>query len=139
MTRSPFNLIIRRVLLESNLFATRFLLGLAELIWAVSLLLPCDTFSRTAYFNMASLLNEYEWAALFMLTAVLQFSIIGMRVIPRTFSTVFSFFNMCFWWFVVLSVYTSIPAPAAISGDTALAIGASIVFIKAGWGDASGN
>lgn len=131
--------IYRRVILESSLFATRFLLGLAELIWAISLAWPSNTFARPTYHNMRHFASEELWALVFLVMALLQFSILGMRVIDRRLSFFFSFFNMSFWWFVVLGMYMSVPAPAAISGETALAIGASIIFIRSGWGEAHGS
>lgn len=131
--------IYTRVVLEDGLNMTRFLLGLAEFLWAVLLALPGNTFDRPTYHVMKDVMPEELWACAFLLMSVCQFSIIAMLVIDRRTSVVFSFCNMSFWWFVVLSMYASVSAPAAISRETALAVGASIIYIRSGWGKLYGD
>ena len=131
--------IYTRVLFEDGLNMTRFLLGFAELLWAAMLAWPGETFSRPTYWAMAEVMREELWACAFLLTGICQFSIIAMPVIDRRTSIVFSCFNMTFWWFIVLSMYASVSAPAAISGETALALGASIIYIRSGWGGLYGD
>lgn len=126
--------IYRRVVIEDGLNMTRFLLGAAEFLWAVLLAWPGKTFDRPTYHVMSHVMPENMWAFVFLLMSACQISIIGMYRIDRRTSVTFSFCNMCFLWFVVLSMYFSVSAPAAISGETALAIGASIIFIRSGWG-----
>ena len=126
--------IYRRVVLEDGLNMTRFLLGVAEFLWFSLLIWPGNTFDRPTYHVMSHVMPENIWALTFLTMSVCQISIIGMFQIDRLTSVTFSFCNMCFWWFVVLSMYFSVTAPAAISGETALAIGASIILIRSGWG-----
>lgn len=128
----------RRRILElaffSDTHATRFTLGLAELIWACSLWWPGDTFARPTYEAMSDFASEDTWALMFFLTAVAQFSILLVQRYHNRVAVLFSAWNSALWWYVVISMYVSVyPPPAGISGELALAVAASWVFVKSGY------
>lgn len=136
MTQAIQNLFLRaiRILFYSDLHATRFTLGLAELIWAFTLLWPGDTFGRPTYTIMASVMHENAWGLLFLVTAIMQFTILLRGDYHSRFSCYFAAWNMCFWGYTVMSMYFSVsPPPAAISGEAALAVAAGWVWVRSGY------
>ena len=117
----------------SDLHATRFLLGVAELVWALALFWPGDTFGRPTYAVMAGVASEEVWATAFLLTSFIQFHILFHGSYHSRCATVFAGWNAMLWIFCVLAMYMSVyPPPAAISGELAMAVGASWVFVRSG-------
>ena len=93
-----------KVAMFSDLHATRFTLGFAELLWAITLLWPGDTFGRPTYTIMAKMWSEETWGVIFLLSSITQFSILmSMRYHDR-FSVIFAGWNAALWIFVVLSM-----------------------------------
>jgi hypothetical protein len=122
-----------RIAFYSDLHGTRFLLALAELVWAVTLFMPGNTFDRPTYTVMSHTMPENMWAFIFMMTASFQLSILLRGDYHSRFSTYFAAWNTALWWYVVVSMYMSVsPPPAAISGELALAFGAGWVWIRSG-------
>ena len=123
-----------RVAMYSDLHATRFSLGVAEFLWAVTLLWPGDTFGRPTYTVMARVMSEEAWGLLFLMSSITQFSILlSMRYHDR-FAVMFAGWNAMLWGFVTISMYLSVsPPPAAISGEAALSIAAFWVYIRSGY------
>jgi hypothetical protein len=118
-----------------NQHSARFLLALAETIWFITLAWPGDTFGRPTYAMMSEFASEPVWALMFALTAGCQWSIFFHGHYHCRFAVVFSAWNMLLWWFVSVSMYLSVyPPPAAISGELALAFGASWVYVRSGSG-----
>ena len=118
----------------SDTNASRFTLGMAELIWAVSLFWPGDTFSRPTYTAMAELMSEEAWGALFLATGLLQFAILIRHRFHNRYAVAFAAWNTMLWWYATISTYASVyPPPAGISGELALAITASWVLVKSGY------
>lgn len=136
MSRKPFQHAVSRairILFYSDLHATRVLLGIAELVWAITLLMPGDTFGRPTYSVMSQIMKEEAWAMIFLWSAITQFSIVMRMDYHSRFSTYFAGWNSILWWYVVTSMYLSVsPPPAAISGELALAIGAAWVWCRSG-------
>jgi hypothetical protein len=125
---------LARIVFYSDLHGTRFLLGVAELLWFVTLLMPGDTFSRPTYLIMSHVMSEEAWAFLFAMSGITQLTIVFTNNYDSKFAVTFAGWNSVLWWYVVLSMYLSVaPPPAAISGETALAIGAAWVFIRSGF------
>lgn len=124
------------LIFHSDLHATRFFLAIAEILWAITLLLPGDTFSRPTYCVMAHVLRSEEiWGTIWLFSGLMQFYILISGKYHDRFAIAFSCFNSILWWFIVVSMYLSVsPLPAAISGETALAIAAATIFIRTGWG-----
>lgn len=115
----------------SDLHATRFLLGLAELIWALALFWPGDTFSRPTYTSMAQVADEEFWAVVFLTTSFMQFHILLHDSYYSAQARVFAAWNAVLWIYVAISMYMSVyPPPAAISGELAMAVGASWIFVR---------
>jgi hypothetical protein len=124
-----------RLAFYSDTHVVRFLLALSELIWGVTLIAPGDTFGRPTYTVMAHVLpSEEVWGFIWIFTALTQMYILTTGDYHDKASVIFSGFNAILWWFVVISMYMSVwPIPAAISGELALAVGASWVYIRSGW------
>lgn len=117
----------------SDLHGVRFLLGFAELLWGITLLLPGDTFSRPAYTVMRSFAPEEIWLVIFIMMGIIQWLILVSRNYHSKYAIIFSGINAIFWCLITVAMYISVtPIPAAISGETALALGASWVFIRTG-------
>lgn len=117
----------------SDLMGTRFLLGIAELLWAVTLLWPGDTFGRPTYTGMHRFASEEVWGCIFLFSAFMQFQILGNRKFHTPLAVTFAGWNSLLWIFVVVSMYMSVyPPPAAVSGELAFAIGASWIFVRSG-------
>lgn len=123
------------LILLSDLQCTRFTLGLAELIWAVALWWPGDTFGRPTYLAMKhSGISEDIWGLIWCTSAIIQWFILYSGKYHTTFAVVFAGFNSILWWFVTVGMYLSVyPPPAAISGETALCVAATWVWIRSGW------
>lgn len=116
----------------SDLHATRFLLGFAELCWAIALLWPGDTFGRPTYNQMSYVAPEECWAVIFLVTGLLQFRILFVGSYSSTLAKAFAGWNAALWIYVTLSMYMSVyPPPAAISGELSMALGASWIFMRA--------
>ena len=123
-----------RILFFSDLHATRFTLGLAELIWAITLAWPGDTFDRPTYTAMARVMHEEAWALVFLLSGVTQWVILATGRYHERFPMLFAAWNTCLWWFACITMYMSVyPPPAAISGELALAIASLWVFVRTGY------
>ena len=117
----------------SDLMGTRFLLGIAELLWAVTLLWPGETFGRPTYHGMQLFATEEVWGFIFLFSSFWQFQILKSRKFHCPAAVVFAGWNSLLWIFVVVSMYMSVyPPPAAISGELALAIGAAWIFVRTG-------
>lgn len=124
-----------KLALYSDLHVTRFTLGLAELIWGVSLLMPGRTLDRPVYVAMGHLCSSEEaWGFLWLASSVVQFYIVGTGKYHTPWSVAFACFNSVLWWVVTLSMYLSIfPVPSYVSGDTALSVAATLVWVRSGW------
>lgn len=121
------------ILFHSELHGVRFLLGLAEVVWGITLLMPGDTFGRPTYAVMAAVAKEEVWACIMVVTAFLQFCILIRQKYHTRRAVIFAAYNSTLWWYLVVSMYMSVtPPPAAISGEFALAVGAAWVFVRSG-------
>ncbi len=122
------------LLFYSDLHATRFTLAVAEMIWAISLLFSGNTFERQTYTVMANVMSEEAWGFIFLITSLLQFSILMRGEYHDKHACYFAAWNCALWLFVVTSIYMSIsPLPAAISGEAALTLAAGWVWVRSGY------
>ena len=122
-----------RVVFYSDLHGTRLILALAEVMWAVTLLWPGDTFGRPTYMIMSQVMSENAWGLVFAVSAITQLGILIRCDYHSTFATVFAGWNSVLWSFIVIAMYLSVqPPPAAISGETALALAAGWVWVRSG-------
>ena len=120
-----------RALFDSDLVASRLIIALAEWFWFALLLWPGDTMARPTYAIMGQVMPEYAWAFIFLLSAIMQTSIVLTESYHSLFARVFAGLNAGLWCFVVLSFLLSVsPPPAAVSGEIALAIAALWIWIR---------
>lgn len=128
------NLFYHELFLYSDLSGTRLTLAMAEIIWAIALFWPGDTFERPAYEVMAAIASERTWATVFLISGCIQFFTLFRRRYHCYPSVCFALANATLWWTAVLSMYMAVsPPPAAVSGELALAFAASWVFIRSGF------
>jgi hypothetical protein len=121
------------LLYESELIAVRVLLAIAEATWAIALLWPGETFMRPTYLGMQRMMPEEAWGVLFIASCFGQVTVLLTKAYHSLPAVVFAGWNSLLWLFCVLSMYMSVyPPPAAISGELALALGASWVFVCSG-------
>lgn len=119
------------IMFDTDLVGVRVMLALAEMGWAIALLWPGDTFGRPTYNMMASVAREEWWGLLFGATAWVQWNLVLVGDFKCRFARFFAAYNGLLWLGVCLSMYCSVyPPPAAISGELALALGASWIFIR---------
>lgn len=119
------------LIFDSDLIGTRFTLGLAELIWAITLFWPGGTFDRPTYALMAHIFSEEMWGLIFLLSGVTQLTIALTGNVHHWFSRLFSGWNACLWVYIVVAMYCSVfPPPAAISGETALALASLWIWFR---------
>jgi hypothetical protein len=118
-------------LFDSDLVASRLALALGEACWAIMLLWPGPTFGRPTYHIMSDVASENAWAAAFLLTSILQFTIVIQQDFDGKFARYFSAWNAFLWVFVVGSMLLSVyPPPAAIGGEIALAVSATWIWLR---------
>jgi hypothetical protein len=122
---------LSRILWDSDLIASRFTLALGEFFWAVMLLWPGDTFGRPTYTHMATVMNEELWGILFLVSSIIQLSIILRNVLHSHFARCFAFWNAILWGYTVLSMMISVyPPPAAIGGELSMALMAVWIWCR---------
>lgn len=120
-----------RALWESDLIASRLTLFLAEMLWAIMLLWPGDTFGRPTYTAMTAAAREEIWAFVFIFSAFVQLYIVVNECYTTAFTKIFTGWNAALWIYVVIGMLGSVyPPPAAIGGEIALAILATWIFIR---------
>lgn len=119
------------LLFKADLIGTRFILGIAELIWAITLFWPGNTFDRPVYGLMSSITREEMWALIFLLSGVTQITIAMHNCVNHWFSRLFAGWNAALWVYIVISVYSSVyPPSAGISGDAALALASVWLWVR---------
>jgi hypothetical protein len=124
---------IHHLIYSSDLYATRAMLGFAELVWALALFWPGETFDRPTYKIMAQVASESTWAAAFLVTGLLQWGILLSGRYHDRLVLVFACWNSALWTFSTIAMYLSVyPPPAAISGELAMAVGACWVLVRTG-------
>ena len=124
-----------KISILSDLHGTRFILAISELIWGITLWMPGQTFGRPTYNVMAHFIpDENIWGAIWIISGLIQIYIIYKSDYHSRLAVLFAGFNSLLWWFVTISMYLSVsPPPAAISGETGLALAAMWVWIRSGW------
>lgn len=118
-------------LFESDLIATRLSLAVAELLWAVMLLWPGNTFDRPTYFWMSQFGSETLWAFVFLVSGLYQGYIVAAQKVRSRQAEVFACFNAFIWVFTIGCMLASVyPPPAAIGGEISLAVAAFWIAIR---------
>lgn len=122
---------LSRAIFDSDFVATRLILAVAELLWAIMLFWPGDTFDRPTYSLIANIASETTWAFIFLISSVLQASIVMFYQYGKPWAQVFANWNAVLWVFIVGSAMASVyPPPAAMGGEVALALAAVWVWLK---------
>lgn len=122
---------LAEVLFDTDLVGVRLVLAGAEIIWAITLLWPGSVFAHETYSMLKCVMPEYLWGLLFAGTAWVQWSLIVIGDFRCMFARVFAAWNSVLWLSVVVGMYLSTyPPPAAISGETALALAALWIFLR---------
>lgn len=122
---------LSKALFDSDLISTRLTLALAEMCWAFMLLWPGDTFDRPTYFLMSKLMPELAWALIFVVTSIVQFTIVLRYAFHKPWARVFATWNAGLWVATVGSMLLSVyPPPAAIGGEIALVVAALWIWAR---------
>lgn len=122
---------IREVLFDTDMVATRTLLAIAELIWAINLLWPGASFERSTYAGMAYLADERIWGLAFLITAYIQWQIVVIGEFRSKAAKGFAFWNSMLWCYSSVSIYSSMyPPAAALSAELALAFASFWICIR---------
>ena len=131
MTHQRFMSAVCKARFDSDLVASRVSLAIAELLWAIMLFWPGDTFARPTYTFMSRVAGEEVWALVFLLSAVTQISIVVMEDFYSPFARYFAAWNAALWAYVVASMVLSVyPPPAAVGGEIALAMSAAWIWLR---------
>ena len=116
---------LSKAFFDSDLVATRLMLFVGELFWAIMLWWPGDTFTRPTYEMMAELACEHTWAIAFTITAILQFYIVALELQDSKLAKHFAVWNAVLWVATVTMMLASVyPPPAAIGMEIAGALAA---------------
>ena len=122
---------IREVLFDSDMVATRTLLAIAELIWAINLLWPGASFERSTYSTMALLADEKVWGLAFLITSYVQWQIVIIGEFHSKMARGFSYWNALLWCYCAGSIYASVyPPAAALSAELTLALASFWICIR---------
>ena len=120
-----------KAIFDSDLVATRLGLFLGELLWAVMLLWPGDTFDRPTYSQMGEIAPEIAWAFAFLVSAFLQIGIVIYEQFHTTWAKCFAIWNALLWsCAIVLMLLGVYPPPAAIGGEIALTVSAVWIAVR---------
>lgn len=122
---------VSKVMFDSDMTNTRLTLAFAEILWAVMLFWPGNTFDRPTYLAMARVMSETSWGFVFLMSAFLQIRIVVLSQQNRDWAKVFANWNAVLWVTVVGSALFSVyPPPAAMAGEIALACAAVWIWLR---------
>jgi hypothetical protein len=121
---------ISRLLWDSDLAASRFILAVAELIWAIILFIPGATFAQNVFPSLG-FLPDYIWGFIFLFSCVIQISIILYEHMGTKFAKAFAMFNAFLWIYLVLSIIIdSYPPVIGVAGEITLMLTAIWICIR---------
>lgn len=122
---------VAAALFDSDLIATRVILGLAEALWAVTLWWPGESFARAVYGDMAAVMPEDAWGLVFALSAVTQLTLVATGKLYCVGAFLFAGWNFVLWLFVSTSILLAVyPPPSAISGELVLTAAAGWIWLR---------
>lgn len=122
---------VREVLFDSDMAATRTILAIAELIWAINLLWPGASFERHTYAAMAAIADETIWGLAFLITAYVQWRIVAIGEFHSPAARYFAFWNALLWAYSAGGIYFSVfPPAAALSAELALTLASFWICIR---------
>ena len=122
---------LRTIFFAGSLHSARVILAVAEMLWAISLFWPGETFGRPTYHIMSMVADEILWGYVFFCSSMIQWCIVVGNNLSGKVAMWFAAWNSSLWLFVCGSMYLSVyPPPAAISGEAALALAAVWIFLR---------
>ena len=122
---------LNAIFFAGSLHSSRVILAVAEMLWAISLFWPGETFGRPTYHIMSMVVDEIVWGYVFFCSSMIQWCIVIGNHVSGKIAMWFAAWNSCLWLFVCGSMYLSVyPPPAAISGEAALALAAIWIFLR---------
>lgn len=119
-----------RLLWDTNLIASRFTLALAEFMWGTLLLWPGSTFDRTYYINMSHVFTEVIWGSIFIITSILQLTILLSNNLHSRFARIFAVWNVAVWVTIVYSLAFIYPLSASLGSEVALTLVATWILVR---------
>ena len=122
---------ILSIIFFCDLHGTRFLLGLVELLFAITLFFayPFDK-SPSAVMNV--LMNKDMWTAIFAIMGALQWFVLLSQNYHSRFAVVFAAFNSVIWWLTTLALIFSSVSMFEVVSEIGLAMSASWIFVRSG-------
>lgn len=121
---------LSRVLWDSDLLATRWTLGIAELFWAMILLWEGNLFARPVYHKMELVASSNVWGYAFLATGLTQLAVMMWADLHGRVARWFACFNACLWVTTSWAMATAVYPPPGIGGELALALAATWVWIR---------
>lgn len=121
---------VSRLVWDTDLVASRFILAIAEFIWAIMLFLPGNTFPENKVPHLAYL-PEYVWGSIFLFSGLVQLGIVLYEHIRTNFARIFAMFNAFLWIYLVLSILIdSYPPIVGIAGEITLMLTAAWIWLR---------
>ena len=121
---------VSRLIWDSDLVSSRFILAMAEFIWAIMLFVPGKTFLPTE-FPTLGFLSEPTWGFIFLFSGIIQLGIILYEHMHTKFAKMFAAFNALLWTYLVIAIIIdTYPPVAGIAGEIALMITAIWVWVR---------
>jgi hypothetical protein len=121
---------ISRLVWDSDLAASRFILAIAEMFWAIILFVPGTTFPQ-GVFPSLGFLPDYIWGLVFLFSCIVQISIILYEHMGAKFAKTFALFNAFLWVYLVLSIIIdSYPPIIGVAGEITLMLIAIWICIR---------
>ena len=122
---------LRKALFDDQFIFTRIVLSLSELTWAFLLMWPGRSFDRPTYSAMAHIMSEEAWAFVFLVTGIIQITIVLREDYYCPVARYFAAWNAALWSTVVVGMLLSVsPPPAAISGEIVLAMASFWIWLR---------
>ena len=123
---------LSKLIWDTDLTSFRFILALAELIWALELFWPGNTLDlKYSTYNFVGIIPEVIWALIFLISGTFQFFIVMYEKIDTKFSKFFAFVNALIWTYFVLSIIIqTYPPIIAMASSITLVIAANWIWIR---------
>ena len=117
---------------DTDLTSSRFILAIAELIWALELFWPGNTLDlKYSSVNFVGIVPEILWALIFLSFGVIQLYIITYSIIHTKFSKFFAFADAFVWTYFVLSILIqTYPPVVAMASSITLVIVANWIWAR---------
>lgn len=125
---------LSKLLWDDKMIGTRFTLAISEFFWGATLIIwgaSHALFTRPTYKYMDLIGNEYGWGVVFLLSSILQMTIVLTDDLHSLFAKYFAAFNALLWVVTIGGCYLSVyPPPAAMSGELALTCAACWIWVR---------